>query len=99
MMSTNVSLKKLYESKTVWVRYLPDAIPPEKKVGEAGNEVEMSQHNDIHHIMMDTNEKKLQKLQLTPPFVVAWVYYLARSITEGIISKYNNVSELELYDA
>ena len=93
-MGTNVSLKRLYESQTVWVRYLADEVPPEKKVWVADNEGEMSQHYDIHDIMMDVKEKKMQKLQLTPPIVVAWVYYLARSITEGILSKYNNVSGL-----
>ena len=96
--STNVSMKRLYESQTVLVRYLADEIPPEKKVWVADNECEMSQHYDIHTIMMDVNEKNMQELKLTPPIVVAWVYYLARSITEGILSKYNNLSALEFKD-
>ena len=32
-----------------------------------------------------TKKQKLKKLQLTPPIVVARVYHLLRSITEGTI--------------
>ena len=78
MMTKNIGPKNLYESETVWVRYLPD------------NADKMPQSYDLHEAMMDVTQKqKLNKLQLTPPIVVAWVYHLLRSITEGTIFDYN----------
>jgi len=68
---TNEALKKLWKSKTVMVRYLP-------------NDTDKKPDNyNLHDVMMDIKKKqKLKALKLTPPIVVAWVYHLARSITE-----------------
>ena len=66
--------RKFYESESVWVRYLPD------------NADKIPESYDLNEAMMDvTQKRKLKKLQLTPPIVVARVYYLLRSITEGTI--------------
>ena len=65
-------MKQLWKSEVVMVRYLPDT---EDKPNDY----------DLHDVMMDIEEKRnLQELKLTPPIVVAWVYYLARALTEGI---------------
>ena len=73
---TNEALKKLWKSKTVMVRYLPN-----------GTDKKPDNYN-LHDVMMDIKKKqKLKALKLTPPIVVAWVYHLARSITEGITLK------------
>ena len=76
--TTNEALKRLWKRETVMVRYLPS---------------DTDKHPDnynLHEVMMDIKKKhNLKALKLTPPIVVAWVYYLARSLTEGIHSKDN----------
>ena len=59
-MTSNVTLKQLCTSQTVFVRYLTD---------ENNNR---SQDCNLGEVLMDTNEKQnLKPLQLTPPIVVA----------------------------
>ena len=71
--TSNARLKRLWKSDTVLVRYLPDEAnksPPDYNLGD---------------VTMDIVEKQnLKPLKLTPPIVVAWVYHLLRSMTEGI---------------
>ena len=68
----NDTMKQLWKSEVVMVRYLPDT-------------KDKPNDYDLHDVMMDIEEKRnLQELKLTPPIVVAWVYYLARALTEGI---------------
>ena len=71
--NTKEALKRLWKSETVLVRYLP-------------NDTDRFPNNyNLHEVMMDIKKKHhLKALKLTPPIVVAWVYHLARSITEGI---------------
>ena len=72
-MTSNVTLKQLCKSQTVFVRYLPD------------ENNKRSQNYNLSEVPMDIVEKQnLKPLQLTPPIVVAWVYHLLRSMTEGI---------------
>ena len=75
MMMTNATLEKFYECQTVLVRYLPY---------NADEGLQDYEHNEA--IMNVSEEQNLDKLMLTPPIVVAWIYHLARSLTEGIIS-------------
>ena len=72
----NAALKRLWKSETVLVRYLP-------------NDTDKLPNNyNLHEVMMDIKKKQnLTALKLTPPIVVAWVYHLARSLTEGITYK------------
>ena len=70
---SNATLKQLWKSDTVLVRYLPDEANKSPKDYNLGN------------VTMDIKEKQnLKPLKLTPPIVVAWVYHLLRSMTEGI---------------
>ena len=72
-MTSNVTLKQLCMSQTVFVRYLPD------------ENSKSSQDCNLGEVSMDIEEKQnLKPLQLTPPIIVAWVYHLLRSMTEGI---------------
>ena len=72
-MTSNATLKRLWKSETVLVRYFPDEVnksPTDYNLGD---------------VTMDIMEKQnLKPLKLTPPIVVAWVYHLLRSMTEGI---------------
>ena len=68
----NDTIKQLWKSEVVMVRYLPDT-------------ADKPNDYDLHDVMMDIEEKRnLEELKLTPPIVVAWVYNLARALTEGI---------------
>ena len=60
-MTSNVTLKQLCTSQTVFVRYLPDENNKRSKdcnLGEVSIDIE--------------EEQNLMPLQLTPPIVVAW---------------------------
>ena len=65
----NATMKNLWKSEIVWVRYLKDneTVPDGDSFEEA------------------LEGRKKEKLKLTPPIIVAWTYHLARSLTEGII--------------
>ena len=71
-MTSNVTLKQLCKSPTVFVRYLPD------------ENNKRSQDCSLAEVSVDIVEKQnLKPLQLTPQIVVAWVYHLLRAMTEG----------------
>ena len=65
----NATLKRLWKSDTVLVKYLPDEANKSSTEGKISLGIEEQQN--------------LMPLKLTPPIAVAWVYYLLRSMTEG----------------
>lgn len=62
---------RLWKSQIVWVSLLKD------------NETLKPNNRDMYDEAMENTKRKKYALSLTPPIVVAWVYKLARALSEG----------------
>ena len=67
----NATLKKLWHRQLVKVRILND------------NETITFGEKDFYNRNIKINNRKTHVLKLTPPIVVAWIYKLARALSEG----------------
>ena len=67
----NAIRARLWKRERVWVTLLND------------NETAEHVNKDLFEESLKPNKKKMFRLSLTPPIVVAWFYKLARALSEG----------------